>query len=53
MQMWHAVTVQSFNPPVPGSKFGQNIGYPDRGFSWWYSVPPGKFGDSIGVLISP
>jgi hypothetical protein len=29
-------------PEVPGSDVGSEIGYPDLGFSWFSSDPPGK-----------
>jgi hypothetical protein len=31
---------------VPGSNLGRDIGYPDLGFSWFPSVPPGTCRDS-------
>jgi hypothetical protein len=32
---------------VPGSNLGPETGCPDRGLSWFSSVPPGKCRDSI------
>jgi hypothetical protein len=36
---------------VPGSNPGTETGYPDEGFSWLSSVPPGKFQDSNFKLV--
>jgi hypothetical protein len=30
----------------PGSNLDPETGYPDWGFSWYSSIPPGKFPDS-------
>jgi hypothetical protein len=35
---------------APGSSLGSESGYPDGGFSWFSSVPPGEFKDSTLVL---
>jgi hypothetical protein len=35
---------------APGSSLGSESGYPDGGFSWLSSVPPGEFKDSTLVL---
>jgi hypothetical protein len=39
------VNAPAFIREVPGSNLSPDTGYPDLGFSWLFSVPPGKFWD--------